>query len=232
MNPTTSREPRTANSLFVLTAVTGLVDAASYLGLGHVFVANMTGNVVLLAFAAAGAPGFSVPRSSAALVAFCVGGIIGGQMAWQASLTTGRRFLDRVYLIEAVLLFSAALTALARPTEPTESPIWLYAVIVLGAVAMGIRNSTVRKLAVPDMTTTVLTLTITGLAADSSLAHGSNPRWRRRSASAIVTFAGAGLGALLLRQSLAPVLAVASALSGTSALMARLEEQKEPPARV
>ena len=37
-----------------LTAVTGLVDAVSYLALGHVFTANMTGNVVFLGFALAG----------------------------------------------------------------------------------------------------------------------------------------------------------------------------------
>jgi uncharacterized membrane protein YoaK (UPF0700 family) len=41
-------------ALMALTAVSGLVDAVSYLGLGHVFTANMTGNVVVLGFAAAG----------------------------------------------------------------------------------------------------------------------------------------------------------------------------------
>ena len=51
-------------ALTSLTVVSGLVDAVSYLGLGHVFTANMTGNVVLLGFATAGAPGFSVPRAS------------------------------------------------------------------------------------------------------------------------------------------------------------------------
>ncbi len=50
-----------------LTAVTGLVDAVSYLALGHVFTANMTGNVVFLGFALAGAPGLSVMRSGMAV---------------------------------------------------------------------------------------------------------------------------------------------------------------------
>lgn len=67
--------------------------------------------------------------------------------------------------------------------------------IVLTAIAMGLRNATVRKLAVADMTTTVLTLTLTGIAADSSLAGGTNPRWARRLASVIAMFAGAALGA-------------------------------------
>ena len=54
--------------LVAMTVVTGLVDAFSYLLLGHVFVANMTGNVVFLGFAVAGAPGFSIAASLVALV--------------------------------------------------------------------------------------------------------------------------------------------------------------------
>jgi hypothetical protein len=50
--------------LLLLTVVTGLVDAASYLKLGHVFVANMTGNVVFLGFAIAGAGGLSIWQRS------------------------------------------------------------------------------------------------------------------------------------------------------------------------
>jgi uncharacterized membrane protein YoaK (UPF0700 family) len=64
---------------------------------------------------------------------------------------------------------------------------------------MGVRNAAVRKLAVPDMTTTVLTLTVTGFASDSSLAGGANPRWKTRLASIVTMFAGAATGALLLR---------------------------------
>jgi uncharacterized membrane protein YoaK (UPF0700 family) len=72
-------------------------------------------------------------------------------------------------------------------------------VIILTALAMGVRNATVRRLAVPDMTTTVLTLTLTGLAADSSFAGGSNTRLGRRTASVLLMFLGAASGALLLR---------------------------------
>jgi uncharacterized membrane protein YoaK (UPF0700 family) len=53
--------------LIVLTILTGVVDALAYLRLGHVFVANMTRNVVFLGFAAAGAGGLSVPGSLLAL---------------------------------------------------------------------------------------------------------------------------------------------------------------------
>src|ERR1700758_1758325 len=64
--------------LIVMTFVTGLVDAFSYLVLGHVFVANMTGNVVFLGFALAGAPDFSIADSLVAMAAFAAGALLGG----------------------------------------------------------------------------------------------------------------------------------------------------------
>ena len=64
--------------LLLLTIVTGLVDAASILALGRVFVANMTGNVVFVGFALAGAPGFSLAGSIFALIGFLVGALGGG----------------------------------------------------------------------------------------------------------------------------------------------------------
>ncbi|MGW6016344.1 YoaK family protein, partial [Streptomyces sp. NPDC055210] len=73
------REPLLA-SLMTLTAVSGLIDAISYLGLGHVFTANMTGNVVVIGFAVAGAPGFSVLGSLVSLAAFLTGAVIAGRL--------------------------------------------------------------------------------------------------------------------------------------------------------
>ena len=91
--------------------------------------------------------------------------------------------------------------------------LWLEEIPALTAVAMGTRNAAVRKLAVPDLTTTVLTLTITGLAADSFLARGNNPRWQRRLAAVLAMFVGAAMGAILLRHSVFAVLAIAVAIS-------------------
>jgi uncharacterized membrane protein YoaK (UPF0700 family) len=59
-----------------LTAISGLVDAVSYLGLGHVFTANMTGNVVVLGFAFARAPGFTIPATLTSLLAFLAGAVV------------------------------------------------------------------------------------------------------------------------------------------------------------
>src|SRR5258706_3448963 len=70
--------------LLVLTGVTGLVDAVSYLKLGHVFVANMTGNVVFLGFAVADAADFSIPASLLAIAAFMAGALVGGRVGSRA----------------------------------------------------------------------------------------------------------------------------------------------------
>ena len=62
-----------SRALLVLTFSTGLVDAVSYLGLGRVFTANMTGNIVLLGLAVAQSLGPQTLRSLVALAAFAVG---------------------------------------------------------------------------------------------------------------------------------------------------------------
>src|SRR5881397_3790090 len=71
------RHPLT-RALLALTFTTGLVDAVSYLGLGRVFTANMTGNVVLLGFGIAGSGGLPVLAPIISLVAFLLGAVVGG----------------------------------------------------------------------------------------------------------------------------------------------------------
>ena len=206
--------------LLGLTAVTGLVDAVSYLALGHVFTANMTGNVVFLGFAAAGAPGLSVTRSGTAVAAFFIGAVAGGRLAARMSAGRRDRWTGAAFGAEAALFLAATAVALGHGSELSSEPTRLYTVILLTGLAMGIRNATARKLAVPDLTTTVLTLTLTGLAADSALAGGSNPRWGTRAASVGTMFAGAAVGAWLLGHSLAMVLALCALVSAVCATAA------------
>jgi uncharacterized membrane protein YoaK (UPF0700 family) len=88
-----------------------------------------------------------------------------------------------------------------------------HLLIVLLALAMGLQNAAARRLGVPDLTTTVLTMTLTGLAADSTLAGGKNPRPVRRLLAAASMFLGAGVGgALLFHAGIAAVLGLALAL--------------------
>src|SRR5215211_4421412 len=154
--------------LLAMTLVTGLVDAASYLGLGHVFAANMTGTIVLLGFSLAGVAELSPGVLLVALLAFVAGAVAGGRLASRTGHQF-RRWLLAAVLLEAVLLGAAALVALGADLGRGTPSL----VVALAALAMGIRNATVRRLGIPDMTTTVLTLTITGVAADSRLAGGS-----------------------------------------------------------
>lgn len=198
--------------LYIATAITGLIDAISYLALGHVFTANMTGNVVFLAFAVAGAPGLSITRSLTALIAFLIGALIGGRAATRLSELLTPSWITIALSLESAFLLAATLVAINFP-DSSGSSFRLYSIIVLTASAMGIRNATVRKMAIPDLTTTVLTLTITGLAADSRLAGGTSPRWRRRLLAILLMFVGAALGTLLLRHSLVLPLATARLLS-------------------
>jgi uncharacterized membrane protein YoaK (UPF0700 family) len=199
-------------SLALLTFVTGLVDAVGYLALGRVFTANMTGNVVLLGFAAARVPGLSVVRSLTALAFAFVGGVFAGRLEGLYRPRGRRAWLSVVGGVETLLLVSATLVAL-RYSSPELPSATVLVLIGLTAVSMGIRNGTVRHLGVPDITTTVLTLTVAGLSSESFLGGGTNPRWGRRVTAILSMLLGAFIGALLLRRSLATVLAVASLLT-------------------
>jgi uncharacterized membrane protein YoaK (UPF0700 family) len=211
--PSAAHDRRFPPALLALTVTTGLVDAVSYLGLGHVFTANMTGNVVLLGFGLANAGGLPVIAPLVSLAAFLLGAGVGGRIVSGLAPRYGRYF--RVALaIEAGLLICAAV--LAAGTTVKIGSLAAYAVIALVAVAMGVRNATVRKLAVPDLTTTVLTLTITGLAADSRPAGGASHNSRRRIAAVASILIGALIGALLEQQSLVLPLALAAGMAGAT----------------
>src|SRR3984893_7772669 len=98
--------------LHLFTAVTGLVDAVSYVALGHVFTANMTGNVVFLGFAMAGVPGLSALGSLTALAAFLVGAVIGGRLATTLAPRSGNRWRMTAFGCEAVLLLGSTLASI------------------------------------------------------------------------------------------------------------------------
>jgi uncharacterized membrane protein YoaK (UPF0700 family) len=197
-----------ARALLVLTFSTGVVDAVSYLGLGRVFTANMTGNIVLLGFGIAGSGGLPIVAPLVSLGAFLAGSAVGGRLA------VGDRHaqqLPRALGIEIGLILVATIVAAATDVRP--SSFSGDAVIAVLALAMGVRNATVRRLGVPDLTTTVLTMTLTGLAADSPVAGGSGEGLVRRIAAVLAMLAGAVAGALMLKISLVPPLLAAAALA-------------------
>jgi uncharacterized membrane protein YoaK (UPF0700 family) len=192
--PADSPPPALRALLVALTGATGLIDAVSYLGVGHVFVANMTGNVALLGFALSGASGLSVAASLAAVAGFLVGAVAGGRWGVAASRWP-RLWLPLATAGQTVLVGAVAAAMLTGAVGPVGSS-RLGLLAVLG-VAMGIQNATVRRLAIPDLTTTVLTQTLTGLAAESSFGGGTNVRWLRRAGAVAAMLVGALAGGLL-----------------------------------
>jgi uncharacterized membrane protein YoaK (UPF0700 family) len=186
----------------VMTAVRGMVDAFSFLALGHLFTANMTGNAVFLGFAIGGAAGLSAPRSLLALICFMLGAIVGGRMTRTMIPQNPGPTPAHALFIEAIL-FSASAVSIGFTAPYEDQKLKISSVIALTAVVMGLRTSVVRKLRIPDLTTTVLSLVIAGLAADSRLAGGEDPRRDKRGAAVIAMLAGATAGASMLNYSVA-----------------------------
>jgi uncharacterized membrane protein YoaK (UPF0700 family) len=197
--------------LLAVTFATGLIDAISYLGLDRVFVANMTGNVVLLGFGLAGAEDLSVVGPFVALVAFVVGAFIGGRVAHR--LPEPRwRWLAIAFGAQTVCLAGATIAAaVAGPIE--EGPLQLGLIAVLG-VGMGIQTATARALAVPDLNTAVITITLTGLAADWHLGGRSDPAPVRRVLAVLALVLGAVVGAVIIT-----TLGLAFALAATTGVL-------------
>jgi uncharacterized membrane protein YoaK (UPF0700 family) len=148
-----------------------------------------------LGFASAGAHGFSIIASAVALASFWFGALAGGRVG--SRLEKHRdRFLVTATAIEAIFL-AASVTLAALSGSPIAAG-YRYALIVVLALAMGVQNAAARKLAVPDLTTTVLTLTITGIAADSVLAGGKGSIAGRRLIAVLAMLAGALIGAVFV----------------------------------
>jgi len=195
--------------LFVLTAVTGVIDAVSLLTMGRVFVANITGTIVTLGLALAGTLGIVRATALAALATFVLGAYAGGQMIIHFGGHRGRLLL-RTLAVEVVFVVVAI--PVTVPLTATLAPELSVRAVVAAAIlafAMGMQIAVVRRLKVPDMNTTVVTMVITGLAAD---AHGGGrASFLRRLVAVLSLLVGAALGALLvLRAGPAWALAVAA----------------------
>jgi uncharacterized membrane protein YoaK (UPF0700 family) len=219
--------------LLLLTLATGIIDAVSLLGLGRVFVANMTGNVVFSALALVGAPGFSLAASVVALIAFLVGAALGGGLV-RRTAGARDRLLRSVTMAELVLIAIALIVAAVlggRRLSGVDADV----VVALCSVAMGMQNALARRLAVPDLTTTVLTMTLTGFAAD--LRSGNTATAIRRLLAVGAMASGAVIGALLLvHESVAWGLAAALAVLalvvvGAVASTRRRAPWQRPPAQ-
>lgn len=205
--------------LFLLTVVTGMVDATSFLGLGYVFTANMTGNVLFLGFSVTTSPAAHLAHLSLGLTAVALAGFVAGALGSAAVVGTHRStpHLGRGFAAEWTVLSAAVVvTGLCDPAGRGGR----YAAVALLAVAMGIQNAAVRRMGLPDVNTTVLTTALGGLVADAVTVGGRAPRLGRRAATVGFLFAGAAAGAGLEQVAVVAAAVVALVLlsAGASAL--------------
>jgi len=218
MTSTTITHPRSGERaptvtlwmMMVLTFVTGVVDAVGFLGLDRVFVGNMTGNIVVLGMAVAGADDLPVLGPAVALATFTVGAFIGGLVL---------RSRRKVWSGGVSLLLGAGALVLALLGIAYLVPVWVDAPALelvassTTAAAMGMQAAVARSLAVADVTTVVVTSTLTSFASESLVGGGLGSVWNRRLAAIAIIFAGALVGALLLRLGVAVPLLLAALLT-------------------
>jgi uncharacterized membrane protein YoaK (UPF0700 family) len=196
------RWPPLTVGVYFITAVCGMLDTASFLGLGLIFVETMTGNILLLAFSlgvrgtggrfASAFPGGTIVPDVTALAAFAVGAVAGGRLVRAGE--PGRR---AGFAIDGGLIGVAALVIALTHPGPADAA--RFPVIAILACAMGIQNALMRRWGIRDLATNLYTLTYTGLFADSTLGGGDNPRALRRTASLAIFLVSAIAAAFMTR---------------------------------
>jgi uncharacterized membrane protein YoaK (UPF0700 family) len=204
----------TVTALLLLTFGTGLVDAVSILVLGHVFVANMTGNVIFLGFWFVPGSGVDLTAAAVAFAGFVAGTVLGGRLARHLGAVV-RRWLVVTLVVEAAIIATMAVLAGTGVLDyRTDSKLILIAGL---AVSFGCQNATARQFGIQELSTTVLTSTIVGIGFDSRLAGGTGQGEKLRYSVVIVMCGGAVLGATLSRFTVAPVIGLAAAIVAASA---------------
>jgi uncharacterized membrane protein YoaK (UPF0700 family) len=213
-----------------LTFVTGIVDAVGFLALDRVFTGNMTGNIVILGMGVAGADDLPILGPAIALAAFTAG-------AWAAGLALRKPradhppgWHDRVTVLlglGAIALGVMTVVAVVVGGHPT-APVQIVLAATTAAV-MGQQAVVARAVAVPDMTTVVVTSTLAALAGETWTRGGAGILINRRLGAIVVIFAGALAGALLLRVHLAIPFGLAALLTAATAWLGH--RQLSPRAR-
>jgi uncharacterized membrane protein YoaK (UPF0700 family) len=208
----------TVIALLLLTFATGLVDAIGVLVLGHIFVANMTGNIIFLGFWFVPGTGIDLTAAIVAFVGFLTGTVIGGRLARRLGARS-RRWLSTSLGIEIVMLIALSILAgTGAVSYHNDTKLFLIAGL---AITFGVQNSTARQFGVQELSTTVLTSTVVGIGVDSRLAGGTGEREKLRYSVIFTLCAGAIVGATMSRYTVAPVIALAATAVTVSLLIFR-----------
>lgn len=182
--------------MMALTLVTGVVDAVGYLGLDHIFTGNMTGNVVILAMALAGAANLPTLGPLVALGAFLLGAAVAGFTLQSSPKGWNRRV---TLLLTAGCIALTGTAAISLIVEDVRQPSIRVIVAAVIAMHMGSQALIARHLGVRDMTTVVITSTMTSLAGESLVGKQRPRLLNRRLGAVLAMFAGAAIGVLLLQ---------------------------------
>ena len=211
-------ERMTVAALLLLTFATGLADSISILVLGHVFVANMTGNVIFLGFWLAPKTSIDLTAVVVALPTFVCTTIVSGRLSRYFGERT-RPWITTVLATELVLLVTLSILGGTGVLHYHDSS----KLIMIGvlAVTFGLQHSSARQFGIQELSTTVLTSTIVSLGLDSRLAGGTGARQKLRFSVVFTMCAGAFLGATMSRFVVAPVFAITAAVVATSLLIFR-----------
>ncbi len=196
--------------LLALTFSTGVIDAVGFLGLDRVFTGNMTGNVVILGMGLAGADHLPIVGPTIALCGFVVGAAIGGRVLWRIPAGWTPRSTALFAVVGGTLVGIAVVLACGNSQK-----IGVTQYVATGALgmAMGTQAATARHIAVREVTTVVITSTLTGLAAHSLLSDSDKLLWRRRASAVALIGLGAVTGAITLLVHIALGLVLAGAIT-------------------
>lgn len=186
-----SDERRWVLALLLLTFTTGVVDAASVLGLGHVFTGNMTGNLLFLGFSLARAQDVSIGASLLAVAGFVSAAAAGARIVRRS------RGCVRGFAIELALLGSALALAMSGARAPMRD----HGLLILLAGALGMQGVVGRDIRASRISTVVLTSTLIAATADL-VTHDAKAQTLQRIVAIGAMLAGAVIGALLLRRGL------------------------------
>ncbi|WP_236147575.1 YoaK family protein [Mycolicibacterium sp. CH28] len=210
----TDRQRLALAAMIALTFVTGVVDAVGYLGLDRVFTGNMTGNIVILGMGVAGSDELPVLGPSVALAAFTLAAFAAGlylrrpphgPQGWHDRITA-------LLSLGATVLVALTVVAAVAGNDDV-APVLGVVMAAATAAVMGQQAVVARALAIPDMTTVVVTSTLTALAGETWVRGPSGSLANRRAGAIVMIFLGAVTGALTLRIHMAVPYGVAAALT-------------------
>jgi uncharacterized membrane protein YoaK (UPF0700 family) len=149
--------------LILLAVAAGCVDAVSYLGLGGVLTAAMTGNTVLLGLAVGSGELRAAARSCIALAGFMLGAMLAADITGRgARRLPWSRTVTAAFVLELIVLVMLAIAWHLLGPEASSS--YRYFLIGAAGIAMGIQSVAVHRLGVEGISTTYITGTLTNSA--------------------------------------------------------------------